>query len=261
MLLPRAGRNRREAATRLATGNWKLETTQSSRPDPRSPITTRPFLLPPVFPDTIPRHAPSTPRGWLRRADDEPRTGASGGAGATAGHARPAEHAAAREQRPDAPAADARGDSAQPELLRDRSATTSPARRSAGPRSGSTRSWTAASSHARSTAAASISSWRLLNTDPADVSFNLYRSTDGGAACEADRSSRSDAPPISSTPARRSVGANAWWVKAVVDGREQAESGARDDHRQTPRAQPYVALRLQGRRAQRRSGRDRRPER
>ena len=85
-------------------------------------------------------------------------------------------------------------------------------------------------------------SWRLLNTDPADVSFNLYRSTDGGASVK-----------LSQEPIRRTTdyidagaappGAHAWWVRPVVAGREQAES-ARVTITANAAPQPYVALRL-----------------
>lgn len=67
--------------------------------------------------------------------------------------------------------------------------------------------------------------WRLLKGEPADVAFNVYRSTAGGAPA------RLNSSPIAKTtdfvdanaPLDR---ANTWTVRAVVNGREQDPSPA-----------------------------------
>ena len=84
--------------------------------------------------------------------------------------------------------------------------------------------------------------WRLLKSDSAGVSFNVYRSTAGGAA------TRLNARPIRTTtdfvdPNPPLDRANAWWVRAVVNGREQEESG-RAALPPNPPTQPYKAIKL-----------------
>jgi rhamnogalacturonan endolyase len=68
-------------------------------------------------------------------------------------------------------------------------------------------------------------SWRLLGTDPDDISFNIYRSTGGAAAVKLN------ATPITATTDYSdndvdSTKANSWFVKPVIVGTEQAQSGA-----------------------------------
>ncbi|MBW3627726.1 MAG: silent information regulator protein Sir2 [Gemmatimonadetes bacterium] len=66
--------------------------------------------------------------------------------------------------------------------------------------------------------------WRLLETDPSDIAFNVYRATAGGRATKLNRD------PIRTTTdfidtAARLTRENAWFVRPVVNGAEQAESG------------------------------------
>ena len=65
--------------------------------------------------------------------------------------------------------------------------------------------------------------WRLLKTDPANAGFNVYRETAGGRAIKVN-----DRPLTTSTnlvdPAAPLDKANAWYVRAVVGGREQTPS-------------------------------------
>lgn len=65
--------------------------------------------------------------------------------------------------------------------------------------------------------------WRMLGTDPADVSFNLYRSVNGG------RASRLNTAPLTQTTDYVDTTANpnaenAYFVRAVIDGLEQPAS-------------------------------------
>ncbi len=65
--------------------------------------------------------------------------------------------------------------------------------------------------------------WRLLKNDPDNIAFNVYRSTAGGPAV------RLNSEPVQRTtdfldakaPLERE---NSWWVRAVVDGKEQEPS-------------------------------------
>ncbi len=66
--------------------------------------------------------------------------------------------------------------------------------------------------------------WRLLKADPAGIAFNVYRSTAGGAAAKLNRE------PVSKTTDFVDANApldreNAWWVRPVLNGREQEPSG------------------------------------
>jgi rhamnogalacturonan endolyase len=84
--------------------------------------------------------------------------------------------------------------------------------------------------------------WRLLESDPPSVTFNVYRSTAGGAPV------RLNARPIASTtdfvdttaPLDRE---HAWSVRAVVNGRE-AEAGGGALVPATVPGQPYRSIRL-----------------
>jgi rhamnogalacturonan endolyase len=65
--------------------------------------------------------------------------------------------------------------------------------------------------------------WRLLKSDPEDVAFNLYRSTAGGVAIKLNNL------PLTGTTDFIDEGpspdqANAWFVRPVIDGREQEDS-------------------------------------
>lgn len=84
--------------------------------------------------------------------------------------------------------------------------------------------------------------WRLLKSDPAGVAFNVYRSTAGGAA-----SKLNERPVLQTTdfvdakaPLDRE---NVWWVKAVVNGREQEDSARATLPANAP-ARGHMALKL-----------------
>jgi len=65
--------------------------------------------------------------------------------------------------------------------------------------------------------------WRLLREDPANVAFNVYRSTSGGAPTRLNPTpviATTDFVDATAAPGQ----ANAWFVRAVIDGREQADS-------------------------------------
>ncbi len=65
--------------------------------------------------------------------------------------------------------------------------------------------------------------WRLLGDDPADVAFNLYRSTNGGAAVKLNGTPLTQTTDYRDTTLNGSV-ATTYFVRAVVDGVEQAPS-------------------------------------
>jgi len=67
--------------------------------------------------------------------------------------------------------------------------------------------------------------WRLLGTDPLDIAFNLYRSTDGGAAVRVNDDPLTGATSLTDTGADLTR-ANAWFVRPVIAGVEQAASAA-----------------------------------
>ncbi len=65
--------------------------------------------------------------------------------------------------------------------------------------------------------------WRLLKNDPDNIAFNVYRSTAGGPAV------RLNSEPVQRTTDFLDAKApldreNSWWVRAVVDGKEQEPS-------------------------------------
>lgn len=67
--------------------------------------------------------------------------------------------------------------------------------------------------------------WRLFGTDPQDIAFNLYRVTDGGEPV------RLNTAPITTTTdyvdaAVTLEKSNAYFVRAIVDGHEQAASAS-----------------------------------
>ena len=85
-------------------------------------------------------------------------------------------------------------------------------------------------------------SWRLLKTDAEQIAFNVYRSTAGGAPMKLN------AEPISRTTDFVDAKApldqeNAWWVRPVLQGREQADS-ARAMLPANTQAQAYKAIKL-----------------
>lgn len=84
--------------------------------------------------------------------------------------------------------------------------------------------------------------WRLLGTDPNDITFNLYRSTAGGSPI------RLNEQPIAATTDfvddKANLGKdNAWFVRAVLDGKEQAASAPFRLKANAPVRQ-YIPIRL-----------------
>lgn len=85
-------------------------------------------------------------------------------------------------------------------------------------------------------------SWRLLKSDPSNIAFNIYRSTDEGDTVKLN------AEPIKTTtdfidtnpPPDR---ANAWFVKPVLDGREQ-EASERANLPANPPVKQYKSIKL-----------------
>jgi hypothetical protein len=68
-------------------------------------------------------------------------------------------------------------------------------------------------------------SWRLLGLDPAGIGFNIYRSANGGAAVKLNSSVLTAGTNYTDNAANLSQ-SNAYYVKPVVNGAEQAASGA-----------------------------------
>ena len=67
--------------------------------------------------------------------------------------------------------------------------------------------------------------WRMLGTDPLDVAFNLYRSAEGGAAVKVNDEPLAAATSLSDVGADLSR-AQAWFVRPIIAGVEQAASAA-----------------------------------
>lgn len=87
-------------------------------------------------------------------------------------------------------------------------------------------------------------SWRLLKSDPADIAYNLYRSTDGTEAVKLNEK------PIRQTSDFRDTQApltqpNAWWVCPIIKGQEQPPS-ERVELPANPPVQPYMTIPFQG---------------
>lgn len=86
--------------------------------------------------------------------------------------------------------------------------------------------------------------WRLLATDPDNIAFNVYRSTGGGEAVKLN-----DSPIAQSTnfvDATASLDhATAWWVRPVLNGREQEARGRAELPADPPERQ-YKSIRLRG---------------
>ncbi len=86
--------------------------------------------------------------------------------------------------------------------------------------------------------------WRLLKNDPANVAFNIYRSTDGADAVKLNEQ------PITQTTnfldKKAPLGQpNAWWVCPVIGNTEQASS-ARVELTTNPPARQYISIPFQG---------------
>lgn len=90
-------------------------------------------------------------------------------------------------------------------------------------------------------------SWRLLGTDPAGISFNLYRFSIREHGHNTDKIDRLNAEPLArgtnfvDNTADTSSG-NTYYVKPVIDGREQPESRS---FTLPPHAPPYLSIPLQ----------------
>ena len=72
----------------------------------------------------------------------------------------------------------------------------------------------------RSTTTDVVIGWRVLGTDPPDVSFNLYRATGGGAPVKLNASPITGATQFVDTSADLSQ-ANTYSVRAIINGLEQ----------------------------------------
>lgn len=85
--------------------------------------------------------------------------------------------------------------------------------------------------------------WRMLGTDPDDISFNLYRSADGGKAVKLN-----DTPILKTTDfvdtKADSLKSNEYFVRAIIRGKEIETSKAFKINAQSP-ALPYLSVPLQ----------------
>ena len=68
-------------------------------------------------------------------------------------------------------------------------------------------------------------SWRLLGTDPDNISFNIYRSTGGATAVKLNTAAITVTTDYSDSGVDTTK-SNSWFVKPVVNGTEQAQSSA-----------------------------------
>ncbi|WP_114780681.1 rhamnogalacturonan lyase [Botryobacter ruber] len=85
--------------------------------------------------------------------------------------------------------------------------------------------------------------WRMLGTDPDDIAFNLYRSTAGGKATKLNKK------PLTQSTSYQDQGVdlakqNAYFVKPVVKGKEQAASASFTLKANAP-VQPFLSIPLQ----------------
>jgi rhamnogalacturonan endolyase len=85
--------------------------------------------------------------------------------------------------------------------------------------------------------------WRLLGTDPDDITFHLYRTTDGGQPVKLNQNPIAKATSFVDNSVDVSK-ANAYSVRPVLDGREQAASAAFTLKANAPAA-PYLSVPLQ----------------
>jgi len=67
--------------------------------------------------------------------------------------------------------------------------------------------------------------WRLFATDPEDIAFNLYKSVNGAAGTKLNGSPLSATTDFTDSSVNFAV-SNAWYVRPVVDGVEQAPSAS-----------------------------------
>jgi len=84
--------------------------------------------------------------------------------------------------------------------------------------------------------------WRLLRSDPENITFNVYRSAAGGAAVKLNSSPLRQTTDFldASPPLDRQ---NAWWVRPVINGKELEASG-RAALPANPPQQQYVSFKI-----------------
>jgi rhamnogalacturonan endolyase len=91
--------------------------------------------------------------------------------------------------------------------------------------------------------------WRFLGTDPAGRVFNVYRSTDGGAAVKLNETPMMSGTNFVDATAKLDQ-PNAWWITGVALPRgrapEEGEILARVELSANAPVRPYVAIKLQG---------------
>lgn len=85
--------------------------------------------------------------------------------------------------------------------------------------------------------------WRLLVTDPTDIGFNVYRSANGGAGVKLNSAALTNTTDFLDTTANFTV-SNAWYVRPVLNGIEQAPSAAYGLAANSPVRQ-YLSIPLQ----------------
>jgi autotransporter-associated beta strand protein len=85
--------------------------------------------------------------------------------------------------------------------------------------------------------------WRMLGTDPDDLAFNLYRSANGGAPVQLNPQPLTNTTDFVDTGANLDV-SNAWWVRPVLNEREQTASLPCSLPAHAPE-NPYLSLPLQ----------------
>ena len=85
--------------------------------------------------------------------------------------------------------------------------------------------------------------WRMLGTDPSDIAFNLYRSANGGSPVKLNKQTLVKTTDFIDT-GRDSLKSNAYFVKAVVKGKEIETSKSFVLKANSP-AVPYLSVPLQ----------------
>jgi hypothetical protein len=84
--------------------------------------------------------------------------------------------------------------------------------------------------------------WRLLKDDPEEIAFNVYRSTGGGDPVKLNGEPSRGTTDFVDTSAPLDE-QNAWWVRVVLDGEEQVESGRAVLAANAPEQQ-YLSIKL-----------------
>jgi rhamnogalacturonan endolyase len=86
--------------------------------------------------------------------------------------------------------------------------------------------------------------WRLLATDPNDITFNVYRAANGGEPVKLNDEPIAERTSFVDATAYLSRSSNAYFVKPVLDGQEQAASMSCVLPLNPP-VQPYISIPLQ----------------